>query len=209
MIEFLNSLVSAVQDLVLTGGYFGVFAAAFLENFFPPIPSEVIFPLVGFTAATGLINLLGVILAGTAGALAGALFWYGIGAVLGRANLKVYLDRWGKYLKIKFSDIEKAEKWFERYEGPAVFFGRLIPLVRTFISVPAGFVGMSLPRFVGYTFAGSFLWIGFLAVGGFWLGERWEIITAWGETYQTVVFSLLIAGVVILILRLLRVVKKF
>ena len=209
MSGFLTGFVSSLQDLVLTGGYLGVFAAAFLENFFPPIPSEVIFPLVGFTAATGLINLLGVTFAGTAGAVAGAVFWYLLGALLGRANLKVYVDRWGKYLRIKFSDIEKADRWFSRYEGPAVFFGRLIPLVRTFISVPAGFVGMGLPRFIAYTFAGSFLWIGFLTLGGFWLGERWEKITVWVGTYQTVVFALLIAGVVILILRLLRVIKNF
>ncbi|MEX1061918.1 MAG: DedA family protein [Patescibacteria group bacterium] len=208
MSALLTSLVSGVQDLVLTGGYWGVFAAAFLENFFPPIPSEVIFPLVGFTASTGLISLLGVILAGTGGALAGALFWYGMGAVLGRANLKVYMERWGRYLRIKFADIEKAERWFARYEGPAVFFGRLIPLVRTFISVPAGFVGMGLTRFVAYTFAGSFLWIGLLTVGGFWLGERWERIAAWVGTYESVVLAILILAVVILILRLLRVIKK-
>ena len=204
MIDTLNPLISALQEFVVTAGYAGVLFAAFLENFFPPLPSELIFPFVGFVAARGELSIWGVILAGTAGALLGAAFWYGLGFILGRANLKVYVDRYGKYLKIKFTDIEKAEKWFEKYEGPAVFFGRLIPLVRTFISVPAGFVGMNKARFGAYTFLGSFLWIGFLTFGGFFLGERWEQVAEIVDRYEAFAYLVIAITLVFLIVRFYR-----
>ncbi|MDP2735707.1 MAG: DedA family protein, partial [bacterium] len=155
------------MQTVVSFGYPGVMLAAFLENFFPPIPSEAIFPFVGFVASQGGIELLPAVLAGALGAVLGAFFWYGLGALLGRANLKLYLDRYGKYLRIRFSDIEKAERWFDKHASSVVFFGRLIPLVRTFISVPAGFAGMNLLQFTFYSLAGSLLWIGALTGAGF------------------------------------------
>ncbi|GMR19276.1 MAG: DedA family protein [Patescibacteria group bacterium] len=202
--EAIASLVLLVRDITVTLGYPGVFLAAFLENFFPPLPSEVIFPFVGFVAGTGQLSLWGVILAGTLGTLAGAALWYGLGYVLGRSGLKVYIDRYGKVLRITFKDVERAEDWFARYEGPAVFIGRLVPLIRTLISIPAGMVRMSKGRFFLFTFLGSFLWIGFLSTAGFLLGERWEEISGLMEKYELWVGVLLTAATVVLIWRFYR-----
>jgi len=185
--DFLSSLVDFAQNLTISFGYGGVFLAAVLENFFPPLPSELIFPFAGFVAGEGHFLLLPVILAGTLGALVGAWFWYGLGYGLGRANLKKLLDRYGRFLRVHFSDVEAAERWFARFEGPAVFLGRLAPLVRSLISVPAGFVRMPLLRFSVYSFVGSFLWIGLLSSAGFVLGENWLEIVPFIQDYELLI----------------------
>lgn len=201
LLDFFDPLTNFIKDLVIASGYPGVFFAAFLENFFPPIPSELIFPFVGFIAATGKLDLLSVVFVGTIGAVAGSLFWYGLGYLLGRANLKDLIDRWGIYLRVHFRDVEKAEALFERWERPAVFFGRLIPLVRTFISIPAGFAQMPLGWFITLSFAGTFLWIGVLTAGGYLLGESWESIVPFFENYNLALEIFLIALVVFLFVR--------
>ena len=204
MVELISSIVNFTRDIIGTLGYPGVFFAAVLENFFPPLPSEIIFPFVGFVAGLGELNLLGAIVAGVLGTLVGTTFWYILGYTLGRANLKIYVDRYGRALRISFEDIEKAEEWFARHEGPAVFFGRLIPLVRTLISVPAGFVQMSKMRFLIHTFFGSFLWIGALSTAGFLLGERWEEVSQVIENYELLIGLFLVLGGLVLLLRFYR-----
>jgi len=184
MTEILSSLVNFSQELAVSGGYLGIFAVAVLENFFPPLPSELIFPFVGLVAGRGELVLSGVVLAGSLGALVGAWFWYGLGYGLGRVNLKALLDRYGRFLRVRFSDVEAAERWFARFEGPAVFLGRLAPLVRTLISIPAGFVRMPLLRFSIFSFVGSFLWIGLLSLAGFFLGENWIRIVPFIQNYE-------------------------
>ena len=191
----ISSLADFAQGLVISSGYAGVFLVAVLENFFPPLPSELIFPFVGFVVGRGDLTLAGVILAGGLGALVGAWFWYGLGWTLGRANLKLFLQRWGKFLHIHFSDVERAEGWFSRFDMPVVFFGRLIPLVRTLISVPAGFVRMPFLSFSALSFAGSILWIGALSYGGFLLGENWLEVVPLVQDYEIVWELLLVAGV--------------
>jgi len=186
MTEIIASLVDFAQELAVSGGYLGVFTVAVLENFFPPLPSELIFPFVGFGAGRGELVLSGVILAGSLGALVGAWFWYGLGWFLGRANLKKFLQRWGKFLGIHFSDVERAESWFSRFQAPAVFFGRLVPLVRTLISVPAGFVRMPFGVFSALSLAGSLLWVSVLSAGGFFLGENWLQIVPLAQDYELV-----------------------
>lgn len=187
MTNLLSSLVDFAQNLTVSLGYGGVFTVAVLENFFPPLPSELIFPFAGFIAGQGRFQLLPVILAGTFGALVGAWFWYGLGYWLGRANIKSFLDRYGRFLRVHLSDVERAEKWFARFEGSAVFLGRLAPLVRTLISVPAGFVKMPLLRFSLYTFIGSFLWIGLLSLAGFIMGENWLKIVPFIQNYELLI----------------------
>lgn len=204
MAELISSVVNFTRDVIGTLGYPGVFFAAVLENFFPPLPSEVIFPFVGFVAGLGELNLLGAIVAGVLGTLVGAAFWYILGYTLGRANLKIYIDRYGRALRISFEDIEKMEEWFARHEDPAVFFGRLVPLVRTLISVPAGFVRMSKIRFLAYTSFGSFLWVGALSIAGFFLGERWEDVSQIIESYELLVGLLLVLGGLVLLFRFYR-----
>lgn len=195
MTSVISSLVNFAQDLVVSSGYAGVFLVALLENFFPPLPSELIFPFVGFVAGRGELALTGVVLAGCAGTLVGAWFWYGLGWTLGRANLKLFVQRWGELLRIHFSAVERAEGWFTRFKEPVVFFGRLIPLVRTLISVPAGFVRMPFLSFSALSLAGSFLWVGALSLGGFLLGENWLRVVPLIQDYELAWVLLLMAGV--------------
>jgi len=193
------ALVSFAQELVLNVGYPGIIFVAFLENFFPPLPSEVIFPFVGFIASGGKLRISLVVVAGVIGTYVGALFWYLAGYLLGASNLKALIVRYGKLLRIRWVEIERAQRWFERYEAPVIFFGRLIPLVRTFISIPAGFVRMRLLPFSFLTVAGSAIWIGVLSYAGFVLGEHWESVTPYFEGYQRA-FEFLILGAVIFFL---------
>jgi len=183
----ITSLVDFAQNLVLIGGYPGVLAVAFLENFFPPLPSELIFPFVGFVAGRGELSLVGVILSGTLGALLGAWFWYGLGWYLERAHLERFFQKYGRLLRLHFSDVERAERWFLRFKTPALFFGRLVPLVRTLISIPAGFGRVPVWQFSVLSFAGSLLWIGFLSGAGYFLGENWLRVVPWIQNYELVV----------------------
>lgn len=201
------ALLSFAQRIVVSTGYPGIIFVAVLENLFPPLPSEVIFPFAGFVASGEELNLFLVVAAGVTGTFIGALFWYGAGYVLGATGLKALIARYGKPLQLKLADIERAERWFERYETPVIFFGRLIPLIRTFISIPAGFVKMSLPLFSLLTVIGSTIWIGVLSYAGFALGERWESVVPYLQSYQ-LIFELLILGAVILfILKRLKITR--
>ena len=170
-------IVGGVLD-VLTGliaqyGYPAVFAAAFLEVIFPPIPSEVIFPLVGYTAYTeglGLENALGMATVGASGSTAGAIMIYYISRKVGRAAI----IRFGKRVRIGEAELGKAERWFQKYGPIAVFTGRMVPGIREIISIPAGIGGMSLPKFIAFTFLGSLLWSIALTLVGYYLGEAWS-----------------------------------
>lgn len=183
-----------ITDLITNFGYLGVFLVAFLENFFPPIPSELIFPFIGFVAGRGELNLPLAILAGVLGATLGALFWWALGYLLGRARVFNLVNRHGRLFRLNSHDLKRAEEWFSRYEDSAVFFGRFIPLVRTLISVPAGFVRMPLFRFLGYSAAGILFWVSALTIGGFILGERWEEIVPWVQNYE------LVFGIIVLVI---------
>lgn len=206
------ALLSFAQELVINVGYPGIVFVAALENFFPPLPSEMIFPFVGFVAGNGSTSLTTrgeltlplVIAAGVLGTFVGALFWYAAGYMLGATDLKVLIARYGKPLGIKLGDIEKAERWFERYEAPAIFFGRLIPLVRTFVSIPAGFVRMNITIFSLLTVVGSTLWIGGLTYAGFILGERWEAIIPYLENYELAIEIVVVGAVILLLFKKLR-----
>jgi len=193
----ISALVSSCQGLVVATGYLGIISVAVLENFFPPIPSEAIFPFVGFVAAQGLLSLPLVIAAGTVGTFIGALLWYLVGYLLGDAKLKSLVVAHGKLIGIKWSDIVRAKRWFERYETPAIFFARIIPLVRTFISVPAGFVQMNIFLFSLLTIGGSMVWIGILTIIGYVLGERWGDAISYLENYELVI-GLIVLSVVAL-----------
>ena len=144
-----------IVEVVSRAGYIGVFLLMLLENIFPPIPSELIMPLAGFVAAKGELNIYGVVLAGTAGSVAGALPWYYAGAWLGRDRLRQWASRHGYWLTMCPDDIDKADQWFGRHGRSAVFFGRLLPTIRTLISVPAGLSRMPMGGFIGYSSAGS------------------------------------------------------
>ncbi|MFG3452222.1 DedA family protein [Stutzerimonas stutzeri] len=181
-----------IVEIVSAFGYIGVFLLMLLENIFPPIPSELIMPLAGFVAARGDLNFIGVILVGTAGSVVGALPWYYAGAKLGQERMKRLAKRWGHWLTLSPEDVDKASNWFDRHGKGAVFFGRLIPAVRTLISVPAGIAGMSMTKFLIYSTLGSLIWTALLALAGFVLESQYEKVSQYLDPVSTGVVVLMV-----------------
>ena len=170
----LDNIVEWVTTVVETLGYVGVAFLVALENVFPPIPSEVILPLAGFVAGEGKASLPGMVLAATIGSVIGAWILYGISAAIGPERLHQFLVRHGRWFGVKERDLIRAEDWFDRRAGTAVLIGRCVPLIRSVVSIPAGFRRMPLLRFTLYTAIGSLLWNTTLIGAGAILGERWE-----------------------------------
>lgn len=168
-----------ILHVIGVGGYTGVFFLMVLENLFPPIPSEVIIPLAGYSAASGSMNLGLVILCASLGAMVGALPWYFLARQFGLARLRNLSNRYGRWLALSPSDIDASEMWFKKHGPLAVLFGRLVPTVRTLISVPAGLARMPIKSFLIYSFAGSLLWTALLALLGFWLGSQNHRVATW------------------------------
>ncbi|MFC5953503.1 DedA family protein [Streptomyces pratens] len=191
-----------VNDLMDTLGAPGAGLAIALENLFPPLPSEVILPMAGFAASSGRMGLPAVLLWTTAGSVIGALALYGVGALLGRERTVAIA---GRLPLVKVSDIEKTEAWFLRHGTKAVFFGRMIPIFRSLISVPAGVERMRLSVFLGLTTLGSALWNTVFVLAGYALGENWQQVTTVVSAYSKVVLGLAaLAVLAFLVLRMLR-----
>jgi len=163
-----------ITDFMQNSGYLGVFALMALENIFPPIPSELIMPFAGFVAARGDLNVVGVLLAGTAGSVAGALPWYYAGKVYGKERLEKLADRHARWLTVTHGDIEHAMDAFEKHGRKVVLLGRLVPAIRTLISVPAGLAKMSMAQFLLYSTVGSLIWTGVLTGAGYLLESQYE-----------------------------------
>ncbi|MBW0275237.1 hypothetical protein ATM97_08800 [Nocardia sp. MH4] len=179
----------AVQLMEQLGGL-GAGIAIALENLFPPLPSEVILPLAGFTAGRGRFGLAEVLLWTTLGSVLGALALYGLGAALGRDRLRRIVDR---LPLLRLSDLDRTEDWFARHGDKAVFFGRMIPIFRSLISIPAGVERMPVGRFTVLTTAGSLLWNAVFVFAGYFLGENWHVV----QTYAGVLQKLVIAAVLV------------
>ena len=186
--ENLNAIAEWAVSLMETLGGPGVGLAIALENLFPPLPSEIILPLAGFTASRGTFSLLEVLLWTTVGSVLGALVLYGLGALLGRERLRRIVAR---VPLMKVQDVDRAEAWFARHGSKAVLFGRMLPLVRSLISIPAGIERMPLMRFTLLTAAGSALWNTAFVLAGFGLGEHWHVV----ERYADVLQLLVIVGI--------------
>lgn len=163
-----------ITEFMQNSGYFGVFALMALENIFPPIPSELIMPFAGFVAARGDLSVAGVLIAGTAGSVAGALPWYYAGKVYGKERLEKLADKHARWLTVTHGDIEHAMDAFEKHGKKVVLLGRLIPAIRTLISVPAGLAKMPLAQFLLYSTVGSLLWTGILTGAGYLLESQYE-----------------------------------
>jgi membrane protein DedA with SNARE-associated domain len=163
-----------ITGLIERMGYLGIALLMFLENLFPPLPSEVIMPMAGFTAAGAELNIVGVLAAGIAGTLAGALFWYGVAKRLGEERLKRWADRHGRWITLSRDDLENIDKWFDKHSRWAVPLGHLVPGIRTLISIPAGIFGVKLPRFVALTMLGAGAWTSALGLAGYVMGSRYE-----------------------------------
>lgn len=178
-----------VVAAVAAGGLLAVAVLMFAENIVPPIPSEVIMPLAGFAAAQGHLSFAGVVAAGTVGAIAGASAWKVVGRKVRREKLRGWIGRRGHLLTLEPKDFDRAMALFERHGAVAVFVGRLIPTVRTFISVPAGIVRMPWPNFLFWTFLGTALWTFGLAAAGYVLAAEYHRVEAWMDPATQVVFG--------------------
>lgn len=179
-------------------GYFGIALLIAVENIFPPIPSEVILTFGGFMTTYTSMNVWGVVLAATIGSVIGAFVLYLIGRILNAERLERLLSgRTGCVLRLKPDDVEKAQGWFEKRGGKAVFFCRFIPIVRSLISIPAGMTGMNPGKFAAFTTAGTFLWNLVLVNLGVLAGASWEKIAAAVDTYAHIVLVIIIAVAVL------------
>ena len=181
-----------VLDVIASAGYLGLFALMFLENLFPPIPSEVIMPLAGFLCARGEMNPVAAVLVGTAGSVVGALPWYWLGRGFGKDRVMWLSERYGLILTVEPREVETAYEWFQRRGWWAVLFGRLVPAVRTLISVPAGFARMPMLPFLAFTTLGSLVWTTLLLGAGYVLEDQYSRV----EAYIDPVSKAVVIGVI-------------
>ena len=190
----LSSLATWVQDVIEQLGYLGVALLVVAENVFPPIPSEVVLPFAGFVAQRGSESVVLMILAATVGSVGGALIMYWIAAIIGDERLHAFTRRFGKWVQIREVDLTRAEEWFDRHATSAVLLGRCVPLIRSVVSIPAGFRRMKLVPYIAYTFMGSLVWNILLIGAGALLGDNWERVGSYVGVFQWVVFALVVAA---------------
>ncbi|HEV7434431.1 MAG TPA: DedA family protein [Pseudorhizobium sp.] len=181
-----------VQNMMETLGPLGITLLMFLENVFPPIPSELIMPLAGYHATQGEMSIITVVIAGTAGSLLGVLPWYYAGRKFGEGRLKRLAEHHGRWLTMSPSDIESANKKFRRHGNLSVLLGRLIPTVRTLISIPAGIARMPFLTFLIYSAIGTFAWASALALAGYALGQAYETVSEYVNPVSTLVFVMIV-----------------
>jgi membrane protein DedA with SNARE-associated domain len=171
-------------------GYLGVGMLALLEHIFPPLPSELVIPLAGLVAARGDLQLALVIAAGTVGSLAGTTVWYWIGRAIGEQRLRAWVKRHGRWITLGTRDVDRAQQWFERHGAKAVFFGRLVPGVRTLVSLPAGFTPMPVGSFLLYSTLGTVVWTAALAWAGVVLQANFTLISNYINIVTNISFAL-------------------
>lgn len=186
-----------MQEFILTFmnqfGYLGVFLLIAIENLFPPIPSEVILLFGGFMTTYTKLNIVIMLIASTLGSVVGAIILYYIGKILNKDRLKrIISGKVGKVLRLKNSDIDKADNWFDTKGNKTVFFCRFIPIVRSLISIPAGMSEMPIPKFLIYTTMGSLIWNAVLIISGSIVGENWDSILSIFDTYSYIVVIILV-----------------
>lgn len=172
-------------------GYLGIAFLMFLDNIFPPIPSEIIMPSAGYTASKGELTLIGVIIAGSAGSILAAMLFYWIGRKVPQHRLFQFIERYGKYLRIQVADLDKALTWFNKHGHRIVFFGRMIPAVRSLISIPAGISRMPFSKFMLYSSAGTVIWTSFLAYLGYHFSENQALMLAILQRISYLIFALI------------------
>jgi membrane protein DedA with SNARE-associated domain len=195
LIQKLPEMIGSAVEANPMAGYGAIFSAMFLENLFPPIPSELIMPLGGFYVQQGKLAFIPVVLAGLLGTVLGALPWYGIGRLVNEARIERWLERHGRWIGISPQELHRSRNWFNRHGTALVFWGRLIPGIRTLISVPAGIEMMPFVPFLIWTTAGSLIWTLLLTVAGLVLGEGYSNVEVWIEPVAKVIKVLLVAAV--------------
>ncbi|MEA3261903.1 MAG: DedA family protein [Pseudomonadota bacterium] len=178
--------------LVEWGGYWGVAALMLLETVFPPVPSEVIMTVAGVSAARGTMTLEGTILAGTAGAMLGNWFWYWLAIKFGEARMHVFIDKYSRWLTLDWDEVERGERLFAKYGSTIVLIARMIPTLRSLISVPAGLFKMSLRRFLVFSTIGTLGWSAALAGAGYFLGSQFGDVEKWLGPLSTAVIAAIV-----------------
>ena len=194
-------MVDWITNTINTLGYVGIGFLMFMENLFPPIPSELIMPLAGFTASQGKMNFYYAVLAGVIGTILGALPWYFAGKFLGGDRLKAWADRYGKWLGISSKEMDSATAWFLKHGGKTVLLCRLVPGVRTLISIPAGTCNMPFIPFLLYSTVGTLAWVFLLTGAGYLLGDNYELVEVYiGPLSKLILAILLIVFIVWVVL---------
>ena len=178
-------------------GYLGVFLMIALENVFPPIPSEIILPFGGFMTTYTSMTVPGVVIASTAGSVVGAMILYGIGLLLDVERLEKIIDRFGNILRVTKEDVHKADAWFDKYGIWTVLFCRMVPLIRSLISIPAGMSNMKFWLFIVFTTVGTLIWNIILVSVGAALGDNWDRITEFMDIYSNIAYAIIGIGIII------------
>ncbi|WP_102160844.1 DedA family protein, partial [Zhihengliuella halotolerans] len=179
----------------------GAALAIALENLFPPLPSELILPLAGFAASRGSFSLAEALIWTTLGSGAGAFLLYLVGRLLGRERTRRIIH---SLPLVSIDDVDRVEAWFDRHGTKAVFFGRMVPIFRSLVSVPAGITGMHPGVFLGLTLAGSAIWNSVFVLAGYWLGEQWHVVEEYAGVLQKVVIAVVLGAVVVWLARRVR-----
>lgn len=191
-----GGLAGWAADLVDAMGGPGAGLAIALENLFPPLPSEVILPLTGFAAGQGVLSLASALFWTTAGSLVGAMVLYWIGALFGRERMHAL---WAKLPLVKDADLDRTEEWFAKHGTKAVLLGRMVPIFRSLISIPAGVERMRLPVFMALTTLGSFVWNAVLVLTGYWLGDQWDAVETYVGVLSKVVLAVVAVSIVVFV----------
>lgn len=193
MSSLLGDMTTWITNVIEQLGYLGLAFLVALENVFPPIPSELILPLAGFNTGQGTMNFALALIAATIGSVVGALVLYWVGYAFGERRVRAIIRSWGKWLGFKVEDVDTADHWFDRYGGLAVAVCRVVPIVRSLISIPAGLRKMPIGLFVLYTTLGSAVWNGVLIGAGWMLGDNWDTVEQYVGYFQWVVIAIVAA----------------
>ena len=206
----LGDLATWVQDVINQFGYFGVALLVVIENVFPPIPSEIVLPFAGFVAQQGAgvaesdTSVIGMMIAATIGSVVGALILYFVSAAIGPDRLRAFVEKFGKWFGVKSSDLLRAEAWFDRRSSLAVLVGRCVPLIRSIVSIPAGFRRMKLSSFVVLTALGSAVWNIALIGAGAVLKDQWDRVGDYVGVFQWVVILAIVVFIVRFVISLVK-----
>lgn len=192
-LDIISNLTNFIIQTISNSGYVGIFLLMVAESALIPIPSEIIMPFSGYLVSIGKFNTILVIIAGSIGNLVGSLIAYFIGARLGRG----FVLRYGKYVLLKKSHLELAESYFKKYGNRSTFISRLLPAVRTYVSLPAGVAKMNLKKFATYTFVGSIIWNSALTYIGITLGQEWNSIRKYSTYFDAIVVIAVIAVIIL------------
>jgi membrane protein DedA with SNARE-associated domain len=187
----ITELSKFVISTISLMGYSGILLTMAIESACIPLPSEIIMPFSGYLVTTGQFTMLGVTLAGAVGNVLGSIGAYYAGVWGGRP----FVERYGRYFLVSHHDLDVADRWFAKYGEAAVFFGRMLPVVRTFISLPAGIANMNFPRFVIFTFVGALPWCYLLAYIGVRMGEEWDNLRGYFHQFDVVIGIFIAAAV--------------